>query len=71
MLVVSVGSGGAIVGIGRKLKVAVKDCIVVGVDPEGSAVAPLETPNGMKYPKSWELELGHPDRIPPILGKIT
>ncbi|XP_049951948.1 cystathionine beta-synthase isoform X1 [Schistocerca serialis cubense] len=39
MVVMGAGTGGTISGVGRKLKEKCPNCIVVGVDPEGSILA--------------------------------
>jgi len=39
MIVLTVGTGGTITGIGRKIKEKCPNCIVVGVDPHGSILA--------------------------------
>jgi len=39
MVVLGAGTGGTVSGIGRKLKEKCPDCVVVGVDPEGSILA--------------------------------
>lgn len=38
-------SGGTLTGISRKIKEKCPDCIVVGVDPEGSILAQPDTMN--------------------------
>merc|ERR1712186_73261 len=45
MVVLGAGTGGTISGIGRKMKEKCPDCIVVGVDPEGSLLAQPEDLN--------------------------
>ena len=43
MIVLGSGTGGTVAGIGRKIKEECPDCVVVGVDPEGSILArPVE-----------------------------
>lgn len=37
--IISVGTGGSITGIGRKLKEKMPGCLVVGIDPYGSILA--------------------------------
>merc|ERR1719245_2262993 len=45
MVVLGAGTGGTVSGIGRKLKEKCPECIVVGVDPEGSILAQPEEIN--------------------------
>jgi cystathionine beta-synthase len=43
MIVLGTGTGGTVAGIGRKIKEDCPNCVVVGVDPEGSILArPVE-----------------------------
>jgi cystathionine beta-synthase len=44
-LVVSVGTGGAITGLARKIKEKSPNTIIVGVDPHGSILAMPQTMN--------------------------
>ena len=39
MVVMGAGTGGTVTGIGRKIKEKCSNCIIVGVDPEGSVLA--------------------------------
>ena len=39
MIVMSAGTGGSITGVGRRLREACPDCIVIGADPVGSILA--------------------------------
>ncbi|CDJ33970.1 LOW QUALITY PROTEIN: cystathionine beta-synthase, putative [Eimeria mitis] len=39
MVVICAGTGGSLTGVGRRIKAALPQCIVVGVDPEGSVLA--------------------------------
>lgn len=45
MVVAGAGTGGTVSGIGRKIKEKCPECIVVGVDPEGSILAQPEELN--------------------------
>lgn len=45
-IVVSVGTGGAISGIARKIKEKMPGTLIVGVDPHGSILAMPQTLNG-------------------------
>jgi len=51
MVVAGAGTGGTVTGIGRKLKEACPECVVVGLDPHGSILAhePHETVEGQYY----------------------
>ncbi len=44
-MVLGAGTGGTVTGIGRKLKEKCPNCIIVGVDPEGSILAEPESLN--------------------------
>ena len=39
MIVMGAGTGGTAAGIGRKMREKCPDCVIVGVDPEGSIQA--------------------------------
>lgn len=45
MVVVGAGTGGTVAGVGRKIKEKCPECVVIGVDPEGSVLAEPETLN--------------------------
>jgi cystathionine beta-synthase len=45
MIICGAGTGGTIARIGRKIKENCPNCVVVGVDPEGSILAEPETLN--------------------------
>ena len=45
MIVMGAGTGGTAAGIGRKMREKHPDCIIVGVDPEGSIQAQPESIN--------------------------
>jgi len=69
MIVVGAGTGGAITGLGRRMKASCKKCIVVGVDPEGSTLAEPQAIN-QTGTKAWEVEgIGHNDFTPVNLDK--
>ncbi|XP_018646114.1 cysteine synthase, putative [Schistosoma mansoni] len=49
MLVASVGTGGTIAGLSRKIKMKIPNCLIVGVDPIGSILANPECPETTPY----------------------
>ena len=49
MVVLGAGTGGTVAGIGRKLKEKCPECVVVGVDPEGSILAQPEEINKVNF----------------------
>lgn len=64
----SAGTGGTATGIGRKIKEKLPNCIVVGVDPEGSILAEPEEMNKTDNSGFYEVEgIGY-DFIPTVLG---
>lgn len=66
MVVLGSGTGGTAAGIGRKIKEECPDCIVVGVDPEGSILARPEKLNESNV-TTYEVEgIGY-DFIPTVL----
>jgi cystathionine beta-synthase len=66
-IVVSVGTGGAITGIARKIKERSPNTIVVGVDPHGSILAMPQTLNTIQA--SYKVEgIGY-DFIPKVLDR--
>ncbi|CAG0885758.1 unnamed protein product [Cyprideis torosa] len=68
MVVVGAGTGGSVAGIGRKFKEKCPDCIVVGVDPEGSILAEPEEMNDSDI-TFFEVEgIGY-DFIPTVLDR--
>lgn len=68
MVVVGAGTGGSITGISRKLKERCPNCVVVGVDPEGSILSQPESLNVTDV-KFYEIEgLGY-DFIPNVLHR--
>jgi len=68
MIVCGAGTGGTITGIGRKIKDTLKNCKVIGIDPEGSILAQPESLNKTSV-TSYEVEgIGY-DFIPTVLGK--
>ena len=67
-LKMSAGTGGTAAGIGRKIKEKLPNCIVVGVDPEGSILAEPEEINKTDNTGFYEVEgIGY-DFIPTVLG---
>ncbi|XP_036898947.1 cystathionine beta-synthase-like protein isoform X2 [Sturnira hondurensis] len=68
MLVASVGTGGTITGIARKLKEKCPGCKIIGVDPEGSILAEPEELNRTEL-TAYEVEgIGY-DFIPTVLDR--
>lgn len=68
MIVMGVGTGGMVSGIGRKIKEKCKNCVIVGVDPEGSIMAHPASLNESET-NFWEVEgIGH-DWIPDVLDQ--
>jgi cystathionine beta-synthase len=68
MVVAGAGTGGTLTGLSRKLKEKCPDCIIVGVDPEGSILAVPESMNktGITF---YEVEgIGY-DFIPTVLDR--
>lgn len=68
MVVMGAGTGGTISGIGRKLKEKCPDCIVVGVDPEGSLLAEPENLNKSEV-TYYDVEGTGYDFIPTVLDR--
>jgi len=68
MVVMGAGTGGTVTGIGRKLKEKCPDCIVVGVDPEGSILAEPENLNKSNV-TFYEVEGTGYDFIPTVLDR--
>lgn len=65
----SVGTGGTISGIAKKLKEQCPDVIVVGVDPEGSILALPDSLNDKNRLQSYKVEgIGY-DFIPDVLDR--
>ncbi|XP_015448603.1 cystathionine beta-synthase isoform X1 [Pteropus alecto] len=70
MLVASVGTGGTITGIARKLKEKCPGCQIIGVDPEGSILAEPEELNRTEQ-TGYEVEgIGY-DFIPTVLDRAV
>ena len=69
MIVMGAGTGGTTAGVGRKMKEKCPDCVIVGVDPEGSIQAEPESINIPSYGSKKEVEgIGH-DFIPTVLDR--
>merc|ERR1719245_57841 len=68
MVVLGAGTGGTVTGIGRKLKEKCPDCIVVGVDPEGSILAQPEEIN-VSDVTYYDVEGTGYDFIPTVLDR--
>ena len=68
MVVMGAGTGGTAAGIGRKMKEKCPDCVVVGVDPEGSILAQPESLN-VSDVTSYEVEGTGYDFIPTVLDR--
>lgn len=65
MVVLGAGTGGTVTGVGRKIKEACPECIVVAIDPEGSILARPEELNTAEG--TYEVEgIGY-DFIPTVL----
>jgi len=64
MVVIGAGTGGTLTGIGRKFKEKMPNCIIVGVEPEGSIMSDEDR----SKKKFFEVEgIGH-DFTPTVLG---
>jgi cystathionine beta-synthase len=69
MVVVGAGTGGTITGIARKIKERCPECIVVGVDPQGSILAEPPALNEEHVNKPYKVEgIGY-DFIPAVLDR--
>lgn len=68
MVVLGAGTGGTVCGIGRKLKEKCPECIVVGVDPEGSILAQPESLNETDV-TGYQVEGTGYDFIPTVLDR--
>lgn len=69
MIVMGAGTGGTAAGVGRKMREKCPDCVIVGVDPEGSIQAQPESINVPSYGTKKEVEgIGH-DFIPTVLDR--
>jgi len=68
MVVLGAGTGGTVTGIGRKLKEKCPDCVVVGVDPEGSILAEPENLNKSTV-TYYDVEGTGYDFIPTVLDR--
>ncbi|KAK2717855.1 hypothetical protein QYM36_006604 [Artemia franciscana] len=68
MVVIGAGTGGTLTGIGRKLKEKMPNCIIVGVEPEGSIMSDEDR----SKKKFFEVEgIGH-DFTPTVLdGQVA
>ena len=66
MVVMGAGTGGTISGIGRKIKEECPECIIVGVDPEGSILARPESINESNV-TAYEVEGICYDFIPTVM----
>lgn len=70
MVVLGTGTGGTVAGIGRKIKEECPNCVVVGVDPEGSILARPEKLNESSV-TAYEVEgIGY-DFIPTVLDHVV
>jgi len=68
MIVLGAGTGGTVTGIGRKIKERCPDCVVVGVDPEGSILAEPENLNKTNV-TYYDVEGTGYDFIPTVLDR--
>lgn len=67
MLILTAGTGGTVTGIGRKIKEKCPNCVIIGVDPEGSILAEPSEINKSDV-TFYEVEgIGY-DFIPTVLG---
>ncbi|KAG5683862.1 hypothetical protein PVAND_013124 [Polypedilum vanderplanki] len=68
MVVLGAGTGGTIAGVGRRIKEECPNCVIVGVDPEGSILAQPESLNESSV-TMYEVEgIGY-DFIPTVLDR--
>ncbi|KAL8424434.1 hypothetical protein Efla_001036 [Eimeria flavescens] len=49
MVVIGAGTGGSLTGIAKRIKMALPNCVIVAVDPEGSILADPTSPPGKPY----------------------
>ena len=68
MVVLGAGTGGTVCRIGRRLKEKCPECIVVGVDPEGSILAQPESLNETDV-TGYQVEGTGYDFIPTVLDR--
>lgn len=68
MMVLGAGTGGTVTGIGRKIKEKCPECVVVGVDPEGSILALPESLNQSDI-SYYDVEGTGYDFIPTVLDR--
>jgi len=68
MIVLGAGTGGTVTGIGRKIKERCPECIIVGVDPEGSILAEPENLNKTNV-TMYDVEGTGYDFIPTVLDR--
>jgi len=68
MVVLGAGTGGTVSGIGRKMKEKCPDCVVVGVDPEGSILAEPANLNKTTV-TSYDVEGTGYDFLPTVLDR--
>ena len=68
MIVLGAGTGGTVTGIGRKIREKCPNCIVVGVDPEGSILAQPEELNKSDV-TYYDVEGTGYDFIPTVLDR--
>lgn len=68
MIVLGAGTGGTATGIGRKIKEKCPDCVIVGVDPEGSILAQPESLNTSTI-TVYDVEGTGYDFIPTVLDR--
>ncbi|KAF2881622.1 hypothetical protein ILUMI_24565 [Ignelater luminosus] len=68
MAIIGAGTGGTVTGIGRRLKELCPNCIIVGMDPEGSILAEPESLNKTDV-TFYEVEGVGYDFIPTVLDR--
>ena len=66
--VAGAGTGGTLSGTARRLKEACPDCVIVGVDPNGSLLAEPDSLNG-EFGKGYQVEGTGYDFIPTVLDR--
>ncbi len=68
MVVLGAGTGGTVTGVGRKIREACPQCIVVGADPEGSILAQPDSLNHSDV-TFYEVEGTGYDFVPTVLDR--
>jgi cystathionine beta-synthase len=68
MIVMGAGTGGTVTGIGRKIKEKCPECVIIGVDPEGSILAQPDQLN-LTNVSYYDVEGTGYDFIPTVLDR--